>query len=578
MQKAALRRPLLCALLIAGCGAPGQPIEWSQSQEGLAINPTAVYQIKSAATGKCIGIAGNSTANSAKVEERTCNGSTGQNFTIATVATGYYAIQNSTSLKCLDVTGKSTAEGAAIIQYTCNAGSTNQQWAITDVSAGVARFTARHSGKVAEVNLGGTADGTTVVQRTWNGATYQQFQLSTGTGGAGGAGGATATGGTGAGGATATGGTGAGGAGGSGGATGVDGGGTGGTTGGATGSGGVGTGGTTGIGPIGVFSGPLDTGIIFMDTDGVRVNAHGGGIIKVGDTFYMHGQYFPPGTTDNYFYGFTMYSSKDLATWKNEGIILPQQPKGELGPVRKGERPHIIKCPATGEFVLYAHASDITHEVDKEVVYATSPTVNGQYSYKGPLKNAGGQIAAHSDMGAFADDTVAYVITESAHVYTLASDCHSWLSDKQYSVINGNSGGSESPAVFKSNKTYYWIGSYKTGWRANNDFYSTAPAMTGPWTYQGFIAPVSDPNNKISDQRTWMSQSTWVQPIVGSKGTVFVYWGDHWYGNQDTTAPGLHNEFAGYVFQPLVFNGTKISLPTYLATWSLDLGAGTWSQ
>jgi hypothetical protein len=56
-----------------------------------------------------------------------------------------------------------------------------------------------------------------------------------------------------------------------------------------------------------------------------------------------------------------------------------------------------------------------------------------------------------------------------------------------------------------------------------------------------------------------------------------VYWGDHWYGNQDTTAPGLHNEFAGYVFQPLVFNGTKISLPTYLATWSLDLGAGTWS-
>jgi hypothetical protein len=272
-----------------------------------------------------------------------------------------------------------------------------------------------------------------------------------------------------------------------------------------------------------------------------------------------------------------MYSSKDLATWKNEGIILPQQPSGELGPVRKGERPHIIKCPATGEFVLYAHASDITHQKDKEVVYATSPTVNGQYSYKGPLKNASGQIAAHSDMGAFADDTVAYVITESAHVYTLASNCHSWLSDKQYSVINGNSGGSESPAVFKSNGTYYWIGSYKTGWRANNNFYSTAPAMTGPWTYQGYIAPVTDPNNNISDQRTWMTQSTWVQPIVGSKGAVFVYWGDHWWGNQDTTEPGLHNEFAGYVFQPLVFSGTKISLPTYKTTWNLDVGAGTWS-
>jgi len=569
MHKTSSHHRLLLTLLVAGCGSAGEPVELSQ--EGLTISPTAVYQIKSAATGKCIGIVGNSTANSAKVEARTCNGATGQNFTISTVATGYYAIKNTTSLKCLDVTGKSTADGAAIIQYTCGSSSTNQQWAIAEVSSGVVRFTAHHSGKVAEVNLGGTADGTTLVQRTWNGASYQQFQLSTGTGGAGGAGGS--TGGTGGAGGS-TGGTA--GAGGSSASAGAAAGST--ATGGTAGSGGSGTGGTTAVGPVGVFSGPLDTGIIFMDTDGVRVNAHGGGIIKVGDTFYMHGQYFPPGTTDNYFYGFTMYSSKDLATWKNEGIILPQQPSGELGPVRKGERPHIIKCPATGEFVLYAHASDITHQVDKEVVYATSPTVNGQYSYKGPLKNSSGQIAAHSDMGAFADTTVAYVITESAHVYTLASDCHSWLSDKQYSTINGNSGGSESPAVFKSNGTYYWIGSYKTGWRANNNFYSTAPSMTGPWTYQGYVAPVTDPNNDISDQRTWMTQSTWVQPIVGSKGTVFVYWGDHWYGNQDTTAPGLHNEFAGYVFQPIVFStSTKMLLPTYLTTWKLDIGAGTWS-
>jgi hypothetical protein len=32
------------------------------------------------------------------------------------------------------------------------------------------------------------------------------------------------------------------------------------------------------------------------------------------------------------------------------------------------------------------------------------------------------------------------------------------------------------------------------------------------------------------------------------------------------------------VFQPLVFTGTTISMPTYLATWKLDIGAGSWSQ
>jgi len=320
-----------------------------------------------------------------------------------------------------------------------------------------------------------------------------------------------------------------------------------------------------------------------MDSDGKAVNAHGGGIIKVGDTFYMHGEFFQytAGASkedNNSFHGFSMYSSKDMATWKNEGIILPQQPGTDLAAGRNGERPHIIKCPSTGEFVLYAHAADITYQADKEVVYATSTTVNGKYSYKGKLLGPGGAKAEHSDMGAFADDTVAYVVTESAHVFTLADDCHSWKSDNQYSAINCTSGGSESPAVFKSNGTYYWIGSNKTGWRANNNFYSTASAMTGPWTCQGYIAPVSDPSNTISDQRTWMSQSTWVQPIVGSKGTVFVYWGDHWYGNQDTTNPGLRNDQAGYVFQPLIFSGTKVSMPTYLTTWKLDIGAGTWSQ
>jgi hypothetical protein len=341
-------------------------------------------------------------------------------------------------------------------------------------------------------------------------------------------------------------------------------------------------------GPIGAISGPLSTGVIFMDTDGNRVNAHGGGIIRVENTFYMHGEYFLT-TTDNNFHGFSMYSSQDLATWKNEGIILPTQTSGLLGPNRKGERPHIIKCPATGEFVLYAHAADVTYQADKEVVFATSQTVNGQYAFQGALTNSSGAIAAHSDMSAFADGNKAYVVTESGHVFTLSNDCHNWVSDNYYSVVNGDSGGGESPTIFKAGSTYYWLASYKTGWRANNNFYSTAPAMTGPWTFQGFFAPVADtstvtqpgspnPPELISNERTWLSQSTWVTPVTGCNGTVYVFWGDHWYGTTDTTAPGRYNYQAGYVFQPFVFTGTQIALPTYSTTWQLDVGAGTWSQ
>ncbi len=330
---------------------------------------------------------------------------------------------------------------------------------------------------------------------------------------------------------------------------------------------------------VGVFTDPVTVtpiaapdppGITFTDTDGNPVDAHGGGIIKECDTFYLHGEYFLGGTTNNDFNGFSMYSSKDLAVWKNEGIILPQQASGQLGPKRKGERPHIIKCPATGEFVLYAHSADETYQADKEVVYATSNVVNKPYTFHGSLLSGTGAIAAHGDMSALTDGSNAYVVTESGWVYTLATDCHGWVSAEQYSAVNGTTGGSEAPTVFSAGNTYYWIGSDKTGWRANDNFYSTAPAMTGPWTYQGYVAP--------QGAKTWMSQTTWVEPVVGSQGTVYVFWGDHWYGDQDTTAPGQHNDRTTFVFQPLVFNGIAISMPTYEVSWKLDVGAGTWSR
>src|SRR5664279_4087111 len=53
---------------------------------------------------------------------------------------------------------------------------------------------------------------------------------------------------------------------------------------GAGGAGASGAGASSCSGPVGTMSGALATGINFLDTDGQRVDAHGGGIIQVGDT------------------------------------------------------------------------------------------------------------------------------------------------------------------------------------------------------------------------------------------------------------------------------------------------------
>jgi hypothetical protein len=322
-----------------------------------------------------------------------------------------------------------------------------------------------------------------------------------------------------------------------------------------------------------VITGTLAGGVAFMDDRGMLLNAHGGGINKVGDTFYFSGEYFVNSAsasyaTNNSFHGFSQYSSKDLVTWKFEKLILPPQASGELGPNRNGERPHIIKCPSSGEFVLYAHAASLDYQTDKEVVYATSSTINGVYNYKGPLTNASGTLAVHSDMNAFVDsENNPYVITESGHVYKLAADCHSWTSDSAYGAM----ANMESPAAYKAGSNYFWIMSNKTGYRANDNQYATAPAMTGPWTNRGLVAP--------ADAWTWISQSTFVLPVVGSEGTVYVYFGDHWQNAEDQTGKttGKNNSLATLVVQPLVINGTSASMPTFHPTWKLDIAKGTWS-
>lgn len=334
----------------------------------------------------------------------------------------------------------------------------------------------------------------------------------------------------------------------------------------------LGTGGAGGSVGVSIIAGPLATGITWKDDNGDPVNAHGGGINREGDTFYMSGEYFvyKSGASydqNNSFKAFAMYSTRDLMNWKFEKKILSQQPSGELGPNRIGERPHIIKCPATGEFVLVAHAASIDYQTDKEAVYATSATINGDYAYKGPLKDASGGLIVHSDMSAYVDGNTAYVITESGNVYKLAEDCHSWTTHTSYSAM----ANMESPTVFKAGSSYFWLMSNKTGWRANDNEYASASSMTGPWTNQGLVAPTGE--------RTWLSQSTCVLPIVGSSGTAYLYWGDHWAGTEDMSGAtsGKNNSLAAYVFQPIVVNGAKISMPMYYASWKLDIAAGTWS-
>jgi arabinan endo-1,5-alpha-L-arabinosidase len=61
--------------------------------------------------------------------QSTCTGAPHQLWTRAAVVGGYLTFTNVNSGKCLEVAGASTANGAALDQSTCTSG-TNQQWMV----------------------------------------------------------------------------------------------------------------------------------------------------------------------------------------------------------------------------------------------------------------------------------------------------------------------------------------------------------------------------------------------------------------------------------------------------------------
>jgi hypothetical protein len=82
-------------------------------------------------TNKCIGPAGNGTANTTRIEIQDCNGGPAQDWNITADAnTGAFQLKNVASNRCLDVSGASTADGAPMQLYDCQ-GQGNQRFKLS---------------------------------------------------------------------------------------------------------------------------------------------------------------------------------------------------------------------------------------------------------------------------------------------------------------------------------------------------------------------------------------------------------------------------------------------------------------
>ncbi len=294
------------------------------------------------------------------------------------------------------------------------------------------------------------------------------------------------------------------------------------------------------------------SGVPWFDDKGNIVSAHGACIVKDKSQYYLFGEKHTD--TSNAFVGFNCYSSTDLYNWKFESLALPVQDTGRLSKNYVGERVKVMKCPKTGEYVMYMHADSLDYK-HQYVGYATAKNITGPYRFRGPLLFNGNPIRKW-DMGTFQDsDGTGYVLIHGGEIYKLSDDYKSVTEQVNKSMVSGF----EAPTLFRKDSMYYFLGSNLTSWEKNDNYYFTATSLKGPWTRRGFFCP--------EGTLTWNSQATFVLPITGSKTTTFMFMGDRWSYPKQASA-------AIYVWQPLTVSDTSISIPQYVDAWQINTITG----
>ncbi|MBQ3634414.1 MAG: family 43 glycosylhydrolase [Bacteroidales bacterium] len=301
---------------------------------------------------------------------------------------------------------------------------------------------------------------------------------------------------------------------------------------------------------------------VWNDTDGKMIDAHGGGFLCHDGIYYWYGEAKQRPTTlpdsatwERYrvdVIGVSCYSSRDLVTWKNEGIVLPAVPNdtaSDLHPSKVLERPKVIYNAKTKKFVMWFHAESADYsKACAGVAVSDSPT--GPFEYLGSFRP---NDSMSRDQTLFVDDDgTAYQFASSEHNKTL----HINRLTPDYLKCDGTftrtfiGWSREAPAVFKHDGKYYMLTSGCTGWDPNEADLAVADSILGDWTMTGnpCVGPDAD--------KTFGGQSTYVLNTPAGLIACFDVWNKHNLGD------------SRYVWLPLVANSDTTVAPTaFIIPW-----------
>lgn len=336
----------------------------------------------------------------------------------------------------------------------------------------------------------------------------------------------------------------------------------------------------------------------WLDTNGNRIQAHGGSVMFHGGVYYWYGENKErtDGKNGIWHMGVRCYKSTDLMNWEDCGIIIPPEddPTSSLHPTSMMDRPHIIYNKRTGKFVCWLK---IMHKDGRQTeTVLTADDLLGPYTKVREDLQPLGMNAGDFDL-AVAPDGKAYYFFERVHSETIIAD----LTD-DYTNVTGYYSTHfprpfppfvrEATAHFTRKGKHYLITSGTTGYLPNPSEAAIADTWHGPYTV------LANPHLADKSRTSFHSQISSVFRVPGKKD-LYIACADRWRPDQmhleyedyaelfqswfdpemDQTIPerkkhippdaGANTSQADYVWLPIRFDGEQPVID-WLDRWSPD--------
>lgn len=313
-------------------------------------------------------------------------------------------------------------------------------------------------------------------------------------------------------------------------------------------------------------------GKAWLDTNGNRIQAHGGSVFYENGVYYWYGENKEKtdGVSDIWHWGVRCYASTDLYNWEDKGIIIPPVLDDETSPLHPKkcmDRPHIIYNKQTKKYVCWLKLMNEDGTQSETVL--TADALLGPYEIVRTNLRPLNMSAGDFDL-VVAPDGKAYYYFERVHSEMICADL-----TEDYTNVTGYYSTHfprisppfvrEAVAHFYRKGKHYLLTSGTTGYLPNPSEVAVGDTWHGPFKVLG------DPHVGDESNTSFHSQISSVFKVEGKKD-LYIACADRWLPNE------MHREYAQYAREYQSFFDPTVTdaIPSEPFIWETRIADYVW--